>query len=73
MATSGREYLVMVLQSVDCTASMLPARQKLLAAYRVLFEQWRLCFAIGRANAALGHAPTPLRELLREVFRFLRE
>ncbi len=41
-------------------------------AYRVLFEQWRLCFAIGAANAAAGHAPTPLRELLREILTFLR-
>ena len=37
----------------------------LFAAYRTLFEQWRLAFEIGAANAARGSAPTGLRDLLR--------
>lgn len=37
----------------------------LVAAYRTLFEQWRLAFEIGAANAALGARPTGLRALVR--------
>ncbi|MEO8197977.1 MAG: VTT domain-containing protein [Thermoanaerobaculia bacterium] len=36
----------------------------LVAAYRTLFEQWRLVFEIGAANAALGARPTGLRTLV---------
>jgi len=70
---AGR-FRVLELNGVASEATHIyDPKTPLFAAYRVLFEQWRLCFAIGRANAAAGHAPTPLRELLREVFSFLRE
>ena len=70
---AGR-FRVLELNGVASEATHIyDPKTPLLAAYRVLFEQWRLCFAIGRANAAAGHRPTPLRELLREVFTFLRE
>ena len=36
----------------------------LVAAYRTLFEQWRLAFEIGAANAAQGARPTGLREIV---------
>lgn len=37
----------------------------LRAAYRALFEQWRLAFEIGAENRARGLATTPLRTLVR--------
>jgi len=40
----------------------------LLAAYRTLFEQWRLAYAIGRANAARGARVASLRELVALLF-----
>lgn len=41
----------------------------LIAAYRTLFEQWRLAFEIGAANAALGAPATELRTLVRLLRR----
>ena len=39
-------------------------RNSLFAAYRVLFEQWRLAFEIGAANRRRGVQPTRLRALI---------
>lgn len=41
-------------------------------AWRILFEQWRLAFAIGAQNAARGHRPTGLGGLWRLVREFRR-
>ncbi len=41
-------------------------------AYRTLFRQWALLYRIGHANRLRGHASTPLRTLLRTVFRYYR-
>jgi len=37
----------------------------LLAAYRVLAEQWRIAFEIGAENRARGVRPTPLHDVVR--------
>jgi hypothetical protein len=42
------------------------ARNSLISAYRTLFRQWKLVFAIGAANRAPGCRPSPLRTLWRE-------
>ena len=39
-------------------------KTSLFAAYRTLFTQWRLAFAIGAANRARGHRPLRLREVI---------
>ena len=44
----------------------------LRVAYRVLFEQWRIAFAIAEANRARGATPATLRELARLVRRARR-
>ena len=44
----------------------------LLEAYRVLFRQWALVFAIGVANRARGTRPTSLRRLVTLIARHLR-
>jgi membrane protein DedA with SNARE-associated domain len=44
----------------------------LLGAYRRLFEQWWLVFAIGAANRSAGAPVTPLPRLVRLVWRHLR-
>jgi hypothetical protein len=40
-------------------------KNSLLAAYQVLFRQWRLAFEIGAANRRAGVRPTGVVELLR--------
>jgi hypothetical protein len=43
----------------------------LLQAYRTLFHQWSLVFAIGAANRDRGAVPTPWRRLVRLVWTHL--
>ena len=45
---------------------------RLFAAYRVLFEQWRIAFEIARRNRARGVEPAPLRVLVRELLAYRR-
>src|SRR6266511_4401283 len=46
--------------------SIYDARNSIFAAYRTLFRQWDLVFAIGAANRSRGCSPAPLRALWRE-------
>jgi membrane protein DedA with SNARE-associated domain len=63
--TAGRDLAIVELNgaTAECTNIYDPART-LLAAYRQLFLQWRLVFAIGAANRRLGTPVTPPRRLL---------
>ncbi|HEX6624718.1 MAG TPA: VTT domain-containing protein [Pyrinomonadaceae bacterium] len=62
----GVGFKVVELNGVTSEATHIydPATP-LLAAYRTLFEQWRIAFRIGARNRARGARPTPLRTLLR--------
>jgi membrane protein DedA with SNARE-associated domain len=62
----GRGFKVVELNGVTSEATHIydPATP-LPAAYRTLFEQWRIAFRIGAQNRARGARPTPLRTLLR--------
>jgi len=67
---AGRGLKIVELNGLTAEATHIyHPGSSLLAAYRVLFEQWRIAFAIGAANLARGHAPTSLRVLLRLVRR----
>jgi len=67
---AGTGLRILELNGVTSEATHIYAPgASLLAAYRTLFEQWRLAFEIGAANAALGATPTGLRDL----YRLLRE
>jgi hypothetical protein len=44
-----------------------------LLAWRTLFEQWSLMFAIGAANRAAGHRPLGPRKLVRELLAARRD
>ncbi len=62
---AGVDLRILELNGVTSEATHIyEPGASLLEAYRTLFAQWRLCFEIGAANAALGARPTPLRELL---------
>jgi hypothetical protein len=63
---AGRGFQILELNGAGAEAtSIYDARTPLRAAYRTLFEQWRLVFAIGAANRAAGARPMPPRALLR--------
>jgi membrane protein DedA with SNARE-associated domain len=63
---AGRNFQILELNGASAEAtSIYDARNSLRSAYRTLFRQWELVFAIGAANRALGAEPTPLPELLR--------
>jgi hypothetical protein len=62
----GRDFQIVELNGASSEAtSIYDARNSLVSAYRTLFRQWRLVFAIGAANRANGHAPTSLKVLWR--------
>ncbi len=58
---AGTNFQIIELNGAASEAtSIYDARNSLWEAYRTLFQQWELVFAIGAANRKLGVAPTPL-------------
>jgi len=58
---SGGNFQIIELNGAASEAtSIYDARNSLFAAYRTLFQQWDLVFAIGAANRKRGCAPTEL-------------
>ena len=63
----GRNFQIVELNGASSEAtSIYDARNSLISAYRTLFRQWKMVFAIGAANRARGCSPSPLRTLWRE-------
>jgi hypothetical protein len=63
----GRNFQIVELNGASSEAtSIYDARNSLISAYRTLFRQWKLVFAIGAANRARGCSPAPLGTLWRE-------
>jgi membrane protein DedA with SNARE-associated domain len=62
----GRDFQIVELNGATSEAtSIYDARNSLFSAYRTLFQQWGLVFAIGTINKANGHAPSSLAMLWR--------
>ena len=60
----GRNFQIIELNGATSEAtSIYDARNSLFSAYRTLFRQWRLVFAVGAANKANGHASSSLAAL----------
>ncbi|MBW8864902.1 MAG: DedA family protein [Verrucomicrobia bacterium] len=58
---AGRNFQIIELNGAASEAtSIYDARNSLWSAYRTLFRQWELVFAIGAANRARGFAPTKI-------------
>jgi hypothetical protein len=67
----GRNFKVVELNGVTSEAAHIyDPRNSLFAAYRVLFEQWRIAFEIGAQNRQRGAHPTPLHMLARLILEF---
>lgn len=64
---SGRSFQIIELNGAASEAtSIYDARNSLFVAYRTLFRQWEIVFAIGAANRKRGAAPTKLSLLWRK-------
>ena len=62
----GRKLQVIELNGATSEAtSIYDPRNSLFSAYRTLFQQWRLVFAIGAINRANGQTPSSLATLWR--------
>jgi hypothetical protein len=70
----GEQITVIELNGVTSEATHIydPA-VRVAAAYRALFEQWRLAFEIGAANAARGARVSSVRDLVGLVTRYRRQ
>ena len=63
----GQDFQIVELNGAASEAtSIYDARNSLLAAYKTLFLQWSLVFAIGAANRERGAATTPVRLIWRK-------
>lgn len=68
---AGRNLQIVELNGASSEAtSIYDSRTSLGSAYRVLFRQWKLVFAIGAANRVRGHRPSSLITLWREWRRY---
>jgi hypothetical protein len=63
---AGRDFQIVELNGAASEATNIyDSRNSLFAAYRTLFRQWDLVFAIGEANRRGGFAPTRPLQLWR--------
>lgn len=69
----GENFQIVELNGASSEATNIyDAKNSLGTAYRMLFEQWRLVFAIGAANRAGGARPCSLMTLWREWRNYSR-
>jgi membrane protein DedA with SNARE-associated domain/pimeloyl-ACP methyl ester carboxylesterase len=67
---AGRNFRVVELNGGTAEATHIyDPKTRLGAAYRTLFEQWRLLFAIAAANVARGARPATLSEVVQLMRR----
>ncbi|MFN0123138.1 MAG: VTT domain-containing protein [Blastocatellia bacterium] len=65
---AGRDFKVIELNGVTSEAtSIYDPKNSVFAAWRVMFRQWRIAFAIGAQNRARGHHPVSPRALFRLI------
>ena len=65
----GQNFRIIELNGVTSEATHIyDPSNSLAAAYKVLFEQWRVAFEIGAENRARGVNPTPLSTLVKLMY-----
>jgi membrane protein DedA with SNARE-associated domain len=63
----GANFQIIELNGAASEATNIyDERNSLLSAYRTLYRQWELVYAIGDANRERGHRPTPLLDLWKD-------
>jgi len=68
---AGRKVKILELNGVTSEATNIyDPRTSILDAYKVLFRQWRIAFAIGQRNRDRGVQPSSLCRLLVEVVKY---
>jgi membrane protein DedA with SNARE-associated domain len=71
---AGRDLSIVELNGATSESTNLyDPSWSLLAAYRTLFRQWALLYAIGAANRDRGYSPTTIRDLIRLLRDYYRE
>lgn len=63
---AGRFTIIELNGSASEATSIYDERNSLLSAYRTLYRQWELVYAIGAANRSLGQRPASLRDVWRD-------
>ncbi|HWP42233.1 MAG TPA: alpha/beta fold hydrolase, partial [Blastocatellia bacterium] len=70
----GEGFKVIELNGVTSEATHIyDPKNNLFAAYKVLFEQWRIAFEIGAANRARGIRPVSIRALARMLIEYRQQ
>ena len=70
----GRGFKIIELNGAAAEpTNIYDARTPLWMAYRGLFRQWELVFAIGAENRRRGSEPTPVRDFWRRWRQFSRD
>src|SRR5882724_9390728 len=68
---AGKNFQIIELNGAASEAtSIYDARNSLWSAYRTLFRQWELVFAIGAENRRRGSEPTKLLAVLKKWREF---
>lgn len=63
----GENFRIIELNGAASEATNIyDERNTLMSAYRTLYRQWELAYAIGRANRDLGHQPVSPLDVLRD-------
>ncbi len=63
----GENFKIIELNGAASEATNIyDERNSLLSAYRTLYRQWELVYAVGRANRDLGHKPPSVLDFLRD-------
>jgi membrane protein DedA with SNARE-associated domain len=71
---SGHDFQIIELNGASSEAtSIYDPRNSLLRAYRTLFRQWEIIFAIGDQNRKDGMHPTALKTIWKNWFRYRRQ
>jgi membrane protein DedA with SNARE-associated domain len=68
---AGRGFKIIELNGAASEATNIyDAHTSLWSAYKTLFQQWRLVYAIGAANRLQGHRPATALSVLKDWFAF---
>jgi membrane protein DedA with SNARE-associated domain len=68
------EFQILELNGASAEATAIyDPRNSLFNAYRTLFRQWEIVFAIGNENRRRGFKPSPVREIVSNWLKYRRD